>query len=175
MNLFCSLGAGGLLGVTPPALRRLAVEQADCTNCTSRLLTGCYLDLDLWVSSTGFLSGCQAVLRISALQAVMSIPANSCLEEWLVHHCVGCVASVRAVRLLYLLTAFGIPTWGLLLPSQGCTTGCFRAYCCTGRGSMADAWSIFLGHHCCCMRLLIPFFSCVVLSHCGHDAGLLST
>ncbi|CAE7831990.1 unnamed protein product [Symbiodinium sp. CCMP2592] len=68
MNLFCSLGAGGLLGVTPPALR---------------LLFGS--------GSLGIIYG-----------------------------------------LLYLLTAFGIPTWGLLLPSRVCTTGCFRAYCRTG-------------------------------------------
>ena len=59
------------------------------------------------------------------------------------------VVSCASVRLLYLLTAFGIPTWGLLLPSRGCTTGCFRAYCCAGWGSMADAWSIFLTQNCC--------------------------
>ncbi|CAE6967404.1 unnamed protein product [Symbiodinium natans] len=68
MNLFCSLGAGGLLGVSPPALR---------------LLFGS--------GSLGMIYG-----------------------------------------LLYLLTAFGIPTWGLLLPLQGCASGCFRAYCCAG-------------------------------------------
>ncbi|CAE7331557.1 unnamed protein product [Symbiodinium pilosum] len=68
MNFFCSLGAGGLLGVTPPALR---------------LIFGS--------GSLGLIYG-----------------------------------------LLYLLTAFGIPTWGFLLPADGCASGCFQTYCRTG-------------------------------------------
>ena len=125
MNFFCSLGAGGLLGVTPPALR----QEESCTNFS---LDGIPCQANFWIWVVG------PHLRAPCFQFGSVGGSN-----WLVlveSHFAWCVLGAPealvafTVRLLYLLTAFGIPTWGFLLPADGCASGCFQTYCRTGCG-----------------------------------------